>query len=203
MRFLLDVPLSRLSGRIGSDLVRGQLLTPLTRYADGGGEYAIDNGAFSGFNASAFDSLLSRQSASIDRCLFVAVPDVVGNAVQTLAIWQHRRRFVPGGWPLAFVAQNGAESMRLPWDEFAALFIGGRDPWKESRGVEELIATAKILGKHVHVGRVNTPRRFKRFADLGADTCDGSGVSMYDHMLDEIERSIATPDAQHELGIGG
>jgi hypothetical protein len=50
------------------------------------------------------------------------------------------------------------------------------------------VRTAKILGIHVHVGRVNTPKRFEHFCRLGADTCDGSGVAMYDHMLEAIEQ---------------
>jgi hypothetical protein len=38
---------------------------------------------------------------------------------------------------------------------------------------------------------VNTLKRYKLFADAGADTCDGSGVAMYDHMLDDIAKGLS------------
>jgi len=70
------------------------------------------------------------------------------------------------------------------------VFIGGRDPWKDSQSALDIVKTAKVLQKHAHVGRVNTAKRYKLFASVGADTCDGSGVAMYDHMLEDIEREI-------------
>ena len=75
-----------------------------------------------------------------------------------------------------------------------AMFIGGRDPWKDSQAVLDIVRTAKVMKCHVHVGRVNTHKRWKRFADAGADTCDGSGVAMYDHMLSDIMREINKPE---------
>ena len=56
----------------------GQLLTPLTRFRNRRPDlFAIDNGAFSGFRARAFRSLLKREEANRAGCLFVAAPDVV------------------------------------------------------------------------------------------------------------------------------
>jgi hypothetical protein len=52
--------------------------------------WAADNGAFTGFDAAAFASLLGRVAGK-PGCLFVACPDVVGDARATLAlfdIWQ-------------------------------------------------------------------------------------------------------------------
>lgn len=171
------------------ELVAGQLLTPLTRYKNAGGIYAIDNGAFSGFDPCGFARLLHRQEPHRDRCLFAVVPDIVGNGRRTLELWRHRDRFIRD-WPLALVAQDGMEELEIPWSEVDALFIGGNDPWKESSHSIDLVKTAKTLGKHVHIGRVNTPRRYRLFAVAGADTCDGSGVAMYDHMLDEIHAAV-------------
>ena len=91
---------------------------------------------------------------------------------------------------MAWVAQDGSEDMDIPWDEMAALFLGGKDPWKDSQAAADLVRCANILGKHTHIGRVNTPRRFVHFAALGADTCDGSGVCKYDHMLRDIEDAM-------------
>jgi len=190
MKFLLDLspnaiarktdPAAGLSAYIG-----GQLLTPLTRYADAGGIYAIDNGSFSGFPEVHFTALLKRQADAKDRCQWVTCPDIVGNARRTLELWRHRDRWL-SGWPAALVLQNGAEDFDIPWTECDAVFVGGEDPWKESRACADLVRTAVALSVPVHVGRVNTSARFRRFRELGAQTCDGSGVCKYDHMLQNI-----------------
>jgi hypothetical protein len=46
------------------------------------------------------------------------------------------------------------------------------------------------MEKHIHIGRVNTLKRFRHFDKLGAHTCDGSGVSRFDHMLDAIAAGV-------------
>lgn len=188
MKFLMDASPAQMREKWSQrEIVAGQLLTPLTGYATWDGEFAIDNGAFTGLNRPAFDSLLRRNHARRREALFVVCPDIVGSARRTLELWKRRQQFVPRGWRLALAAQNGLEDCEVPWDELAALFIGGTDPWKDSRAVKDLVLTAKALGKHVHVGRVNTAARFIAFESVGADTCDGSGVVRYDHMLARIE----------------
>lgn len=192
MKFLIDLSPKALARKIGlhPSLIAGQLLTPLTRYSNAGGVFAIDNGAFSGFNRDGFAALLKREIPNRDRCLFVTVPDVVAAGRRTLEIWKYRHSIVKD-WPLALVAQDGMEDLEIPWNELTAIFIGGGDPWKDSKAAIDIVKTAKTLGKHVHVGRVNTIKRFKLFAAVGADTCDGSGVAMYDHMLDDIARELS------------
>jgi len=173
MKFLID---NSKFNETYADFVAGQLLTPLTNYRNWSPDYfAIDNGAFSGFKLNAFRRLLNRQEPNRAGCQFVCVPDVVGNARRTLEIWE-RRHEVVDGWPLALVAQDGLEDLSVPWGEFECLFIGGTNEFKSSAAAWDLIQTAKILKKHVHIGRVNSSARFENFADV-ADTCDGSGVS--------------------------
>lgn len=77
MRFLVDTSPAKMTGLACRDLVGGQLLTPLTRYSNAGGVFAIDNGAFSGFDSKSFAALLQRELPNRDRCLFVTCPDVV------------------------------------------------------------------------------------------------------------------------------
>jgi hypothetical protein len=189
VKFLIDKSPKDVERKNESDLVLGQLLTPLTRYNNWGGPFAIDNGSFSNFDSGAFLALLSREEHRKIDCLFVAIPDIVGNARRTLELWEHRERWAES-WPQAFVAQDGSEDLQIPWNDMEALFIGGMDPWKDSDPAADLVRTALTLQIHVHVGRVNTAERFKRFDRLGADTCDGSGVSQYDHMLQNIESSL-------------
>jgi len=194
MKFLIDTQKETLSRRIAkSELILGQLITPLTGYSDWGGVYAIDNGAFSGFRAEKFRRLLERQALRKDDCLFVTCPDIVGAGQRSVELFKQRRRWIPEGWRVAMVAQDGMENIEIPWTEMDAVFIGGRDPWKDSQAAADIVRTAKILGLWVHIGRVNTPKRFDHFSDLGADTCDGSGVAMYDHMLEKIENRQIDP----------
>lgn len=178
MKILLDVTAAKadeLQSRYPG-LIEGRLHTPASNRAAVRGEpFAVDNGCFAGFNDNAYRRLLSKLEIFKFNCLFVTAPDVVGNARRTAELWKHRYRWVLG-WPVAYVAQNGSENMDLPWDEMAAVFIGGDDEFKDSRAAGDIVKTAKIIGKHVHVGRVNTWARFKRFRELGADTCDGTGL---------------------------
>jgi hypothetical protein len=164
-----------------------QLFTPLTRYHPHEPDmpFAIDNGAFSGFDAKAFRSLLAREYERRHLCRFVAVPDVVGSAMRTFELFRHFS-YELRDWPLAYVCQDGQESVEIPWAEIRAIFIGGTDRFKDSAETIACIKAAKILGKWVHVGRVNSPRRFEHFESLGVDSVDGTGLARYTHMREKV-----------------
>ena len=171
-----------------------QLLTPLTRFkrTDLLKMFAIDNGAYSGFKAKAFLALLEREMEHRELCRFVVVPDVVGSARRTLEVfreWKDRLE----GWPIALAAQDGLEAMRIPWEDISCLFIGGSTEWKLGPSAEHCIRAAKILGKWVHVGRVNTPIRWEQFERLGVDSIDGSGLARFSHMRQAVGSSISHP----------
>lgn len=190
MKFLADCSQAKLDANYAPEhreMIRGQLLTPLTNYAlwDDDSEFACDNGAYGGLNLPAFRRMLARAEAHQHRCLFVSVPDIVGNARRTMELWKARFEFTGGehsGWRLALVAQDGLEDMDIPWNNLDALFIGGtgedgKSGWKDSQSAQDIVRTAVALQVHTHIGRVNSASRYERFADLGAHTCDGSGVS--------------------------
>ena len=167
----------------------GQLLTPLTRYRLRHPDmpWAIDNGAFSQFEEDAFLALLKREAHHAEKCLFVTAPDVVGSALRTLEIFERWRGKLTG-WRVALVCQDGQENLPIPWDDIAAVFIGGSTSWKCSPAASQIIRAAQILHKHVHVGRVIGPSRFQHFEDLGVDTVDGTGLARYSHMREQIAR---------------
>lgn len=174
----------------------GQLLTPLTRYSLRNPEmpWAVDNGAFAGFEEKAFLSLLKREEARRATCIFVTAPDVVGSARRTLEVFERwKARLL--GWPLALACQDGQQDLPIPWDDIAAVFIGGSTNWKLSDHAAQCIKAAKALGKWAHVGRVNDPARFEHFEKLGADSIDGTGISRYTHMRE----AIAKRDHQEKL----
>jgi hypothetical protein len=186
--------LSQCEAEIGCEV--GQLLTPLTRYhlRDASRKWAIDNGGFKRLDIKAFFALLKREEHRREDCLFVSSPDIVGSAMRTLELFD---LFEPQltGWKIAFVCQDGQENLRVPWDKISAIFIGGSTNWKLSKHVEDLIKTAQIFGKWVHIGRVNDPTRFQHFRELGADSCDGTGLARYSHMREAISK----PNNQHHL----
>lgn len=164
------------------DLPCGQLLTPLTRFTNRSTEdFAIDNGAFAGLDVVAFRSLLVRELPNRAGCRFVVVPDVPFSMRRTLELF-HRWRRELAGWPLALAIQNGVDDFDLPWEQLDAVFIGGDDTFKTSRHALAVVKAAKALGKWVHVGRVNTPDRFRWCEENGVDSLDGSGISRYSHM---------------------
>lgn len=142
-----------------------------------GWSWAADNGAFRGFNEAAFCTMLDRLYHA-PGCLFVTTPDVVGNAQATdvlFRIWGKRLR--EQGWPVAYVAQDGASIGTIPWPEFDTLFIGGSTAYKLA--ARPLVRAAKAHGKHVHIGRVNTLRRLRWAYLAGADTVDGTAFSRF------------------------
>jgi hypothetical protein len=69
-----------------------------------------------------------------------------------------------GRLKIALACQDGQEHLPIPWDEIAAVFIGGSTA-EMSDHLCPLIA-AKHLDKWVHVGRVNHPERFQHFEQL-------------------------------------
>lgn len=162
----------------------GFLLAPRNRHSVAsvlalGLPWAADNGAYSGLDPSAFRRMLARV-AGAPGCLFVACPDAVGDARATLAMFRAWRGEVAlSGQPVAFVGQDGAEGLELPWDDFAAYFVGGSTRWKLSAASAGLCAEARRRGKWLHVGRVNSLRRMRAALDLGAGSVDGSSASMF------------------------
>ena len=187
MMALLDngQDLDQCASELGCEV--GQLLTPLTRYRlrNPNAPWAIDNGAFAGFKEADFLSLLEREAHHRESCLFVTVPDVVGSARRTLEVFEH---WYPrlSRWKVALACQDGQEHLPIPWNRIQAVFIGGSTNWKGSPAAAQIIQAAQLLGKHVHVGRVNDARRWQHFEALGVDTCDGTGIARYSHMREAI-----------------
>lgn len=160
------------SGHLGQIVAPGGGSPPLY-----GVDWIADNGAFTGTypGDDKFLRWLDRYSDRRDRCRFVAAPDVVGDAVATLARSRPMlKRLRRAGYPVALVAQDGLERLRVPWNAFDALFIGGTTEWKLSQATIILTARAKWLGKHVHMGRVNSERRLRYAAHIGCDSADGT-----------------------------
>jgi len=163
-----------------------QLRTPLTRYALSGQPYGLDNGCFTTFHERRWMKLLDDAKKAAPK--FVCLPDIVGDARRTLELFS-KFQDITVGLPRALVLQDGIGQLPIPWNDLDAVFVGGSDAFKVSPEAIAACKTAKILKKWVHVGRVNTAGRAANWMDL-ADSLDGSGISRYDHMLEDVLRVI-------------
>ena len=139
--------------------------------------WCADNGCFGkGYPGDAkWLAWLEKNAADAASCLFATAPDVVGDAAATLdrsAPWLPKIRSL--GYPAALVAQDGLEELEIPWDEFDVLFIGGSTEWKLGAAARTIVGEAKARGKHVHMGRVNSLRRYQYAAAIGCDSADGT-----------------------------
>jgi hypothetical protein len=137
--------------------------------------WIADNGCFSGGfpGEAAWLTWLERQP--LELCWFAVAPDVVGNAAATLeraAPWLPRIRAL--GIAAAYVAQNGATDDLTPWDALDVLFIGGDTAWKLGGEARALVASARRRGKRVHMGRVNSQRRWMYARHIGCQSADGT-----------------------------
>lgn len=172
-----------------------QLRTPLTRYALAGVPYGLDNGCFKTFKRKEWMTLV--EQAKETPPVFVCAPDIVGDARRTLELFDHFES-VLAGLPIALVLQDGIGNFPIPWDRIAAVFVGGSDAFKISQEAFAACKTAKILDKWVHVGRVNTAARAEQWFGI-ADSIDGSGLSQYDHMLEDVLSVIQGEVKQQDL----
>lgn len=165
------------------------------------GMWAMDNGAYAGFDATAFMAMLKRFHGRIG-CRFVCAPDVVGDGAATLERWPFWSGVVRGaGFIPALVLQDGMLVSEVPWRELGAVFVGGFTEWKMGPQARDLMAYAKARGLWVHVGRVNSEERTWAIFQRGADSFDGTGFSMFPDInipkgLSWIERAETAAQGQ-------
>jgi hypothetical protein len=129
--------------------------------------YAIDNGAFIGFDEKEFLGLLEMANKAKYPPLWVVVPDVVGDKNATIRMWDiWEPRLRPLRCPLAMAMQDGMTPKDFRGD---IAFIGGSTHWKW-RNLNMWSDVPRF-----HVGRVNTYRHLWQAHDAGAESCDGTG----------------------------
>lgn len=164
----------------------GLLVTPASsvhRQIDHYSCYAADNGCFAETDEKPFDEhrwlawLAELQQP--ERCLFAVLPDVVGDAVKTFhRSMQYVDLVDELDLPVAWVAQDGLEErphlLDQMLDEADCIFIGGSTDWKLSEHAARVARIALDAEKWVHVGRVNSLKRLRFAAAIGAHSVDGT-----------------------------
>ena len=148
------------------------------------GYFAIDCGMYGlvmrgqpeAFSMDRYEAYVTeRIEADGDRCLFVVTPDMPFSADGTLAQFERfGARTKATGARTAFVTQDGMNGEDVPWNDVDALFVGGSTEWKTGHESGVLINEAHRRGKWVHMGRVNSYRRFRAAETMGCDSVDGT-----------------------------
>lgn len=159
------------SGYLGQMVSRAEGKRPIAQ------QWAADNGCFkaSWKPEPWLDWLNSLPRAG---CLFAVCPDVLADCWATFGL-SHWLSVIRGlGFPAAFVAQDGATTHLIPWAETDVLFIGGSTEFKLSPEAAKLAAEANERGLQVHMGRVNSGRRWKYAAEIGAASVDGTFLAI-------------------------
>lgn len=156
----------------------GMIATPAAGNAVMAGvDWVADNACFAGRYPGDDHYLrwLRRRAEHAGACAFAVAPDVVGDAATTLARSRPMLdRIRAAGYPAALVLQDGQEHLPVPFDDLDAVFVGGTTAWKLGPAAAGIVAQAHELGKHCHVGRVNSRLRLRYAAGIGADSVDGT-----------------------------
>lgn len=136
-----------------------------------------DNGCFSGrWTHEHWFRWLLDQPRTVR---FVVAPDVFdpdGDCchLPTLERWAEYGPLIRRhGFTPAFVCQVGATPNTLP-DDADVLFLGGTTEWKLGPTAWNIARRAKADGRWVHMGRVNSQRRFDTARMMGCDSVDGT-----------------------------
>lgn len=177
----------------------GVMVTPAMRGISAavleGRKWAGDNEAFTRqFDPERFFGYYELLKPWKETCLFIACPDIVGNATATVERYREWARLIKRqGFPVAFCAQDGQEHLELPV-AFDWLFVGGTTEWKMSEAADDCIRRAKAIGKPVHVGRVNSLKRMAHFKLMEVDTVDGtSPIYKPDTARKRLEKGFVQP----------
>ena len=177
----------------------GVMLTPDNPTPRPGMSNVADNGAWRAhqrgeeFNERAFWGLIEPYGALCD---FVVVPDIVEGGMRSFDFslcWLSR---LAGLKMLLFPVQDGMDVKEvcrmLRRETNLGIFVGGSTAWKlETMGLWGAVAAA--LGRHCHVGRVNTARRIRLCAEAGVDSFDGTSATMYACTLPLLDAARRQP----------
>lgn len=165
------------------DAMAAGLLGCITTPAQGNtvfpGEWDViaDNGCFSGaWTHDRWFSWLIDQPRSMR---FVVAPDVFDPTGApchdaTLDRWATYGPLIARhGFTPAFVCQVGASHSGLPVDA-NVVFLGGTTEWKLGPVAATIAQRCHREGRWVHMGRVNSERRFTTARAIGCDSVDGT-----------------------------
>lgn len=147
--------------------------------AEAGIPWAADNDCFQRLDADAYKRMLDA-IYGLPGCKFVVAPDVVGDWQRTRELFEEWYVALSAAWlPMGYVAQDGQPSEEVPWASIDSLFIGGSTAYKLSAEAERLGREARTRGLWLHMGRVNSRKRFDYARAIGCQSVDGTSYSRW------------------------
>jgi hypothetical protein len=143
--------------------------------------WAMDNGRYSAWskgrpwNEARYLATLEKARTAAAAPHWIAVPDVVADALRTAQEWQHwtaRLRDLGIEWPLAMCVQDGMTpaSVLEIQPQPDVVFVGGTKTWKW----RTLWGWCQRFPR-VHVGRCGSYQQLVNAHRCGAESCDGTG----------------------------
>lgn len=174
-----------ITGELGMMCTEAEGRTPLTAHDGEPVWFAADNGCYSARGNLDIDRWLTWLTGLVagreHRCLFAVAPDLflpdLGDDMGAASLAYSRIYLADVralDVPVALVAQNGLIPDMVPWDEIDWIFLGGTTEWKLSKAAAKLCAAGRQQGKRIHMGRVNSGRRWAIAELFGCDTTDGT-----------------------------
>ena len=95
------------------------------------------------------------------------------------------------------------QPQHVPWDDIDAFFIGGTTEWKLGNAAALLAHAARLKGKLVHMGRVNSLKRLRLAEAMGCHSADGTfGAFAPDQDIPRIRRWVEELRRQPPLPLG-
>lgn len=160
-----------------------------------GFQYALDNGAWTSFQAGKpfddrlFGLALTKMGRDAD---WVVIPDIVAGGLPSLEFslkWM--RRVLDASAQGLVAVQDGmlevdVEALIGPR---VGIFVGGSTDWK-LRTLNAWAALGRKAGCWVHVGRVNSQRRIFACSVAGATSFDGTSASRFAKSLPRLDAAV-------------
>ncbi|EXJ13883.1 hypothetical protein [Imhoffiella purpurea] len=164
-----------------------------------GMRYALDNGAWTchqqgrPFDAPSFMRAVDLLGMHAD---WIVLPDIVAGGHRSLELslsWLERLR--PLGAPLLLAVQDGMSTTEIAplIGPDLGIFVGGSTEWKLATALD-WGRLAHAHGAHLHVARVNTARRVRLCAAIGASSFDGTSASRFAVTLPLLDAVRRQPD---------
>lgn len=174
------------------------ILSPTGVLRTEGFRYALDNGAWTafqagkGFDGDAFCRAVDRFGSDAD---FIVVPDIVAGGLHSLDLSLQWLPRLQSARLLLVAVQDGmwCDDVRGIIGGSVGLFLGGTTEWK-LRTMEMWGQFAKDERCYLHIARVNSCKRLSLCAAVGADSFDGSSASRFAVTLPNMDNARRQPD---------
>lgn len=186
----------------------GELVSPVQTYQSPPNlRYVIDNGAWSQFqyrlkwlesregpppaefDHAGFAQLVEKWGEGAD---WTALPDIVAGGVRSLAFSLDWKPWALARTPLVLLpVQDGMDPHHVEHllGPRVGVFLGGSTEWKIGT-MEAWGALCSRRGAHYHVARVNTADRVRRAQICGADSIDGTSVTLFSKTLGPLDGCV-------------